>query len=71
MRGNIKMDVKRKEKGVNLIHLAQYKDKLWAFVNIVLKFDFYKMYKLSTLSDELAVSYEGLCSLEIVDYLVG
>jgi hypothetical protein len=36
------MDVKRKEKGVDLILLAQYKDRLWAVVNTVLKFDFYK-----------------------------
>ena len=46
MCGNIKMDVKRKGKGVDIIHLAQYKDRLWVAVNTVLKFGFYEMWKI-------------------------
>jgi hypothetical protein len=60
MCGNIKMVVKSKGKGVDLIHLAQYMDRLWVDVNTVLKFVFYKMWKLSTIPDEPAVSHEGL-----------
>jgi hypothetical protein len=64
------MDVKRKKKGVDLIHFAQYKDRLWAVVNTVLKFGFYKMWKLSTLPEELAVSHEVFCTLEIFSLFV-
>jgi hypothetical protein len=45
---------------VDFIHLAQYKDRLWAVVNAVLIFGFYKMWKHSTLPEEPAVSHEVL-----------
>ena len=66
MCGSIKMDGKRNGKGVDLIHLTQYKDRLWAVVNTLLKFSFYEMWKLSTLPDDLAVSH-----VKLVNYLVG
>jgi hypothetical protein len=35
MYGNIKMDVNRKVKDVDLIYLAHYKDRLWTVVKSI------------------------------------
>jgi hypothetical protein len=58
------MDLRRREKG------AKFKDKWWVLVNAVLKFGFYKMWKLCRLPEKLVYSHERLCSIELVD-LVG
>jgi hypothetical protein len=67
----LKWILKRKERGVDLIHLAHYKDRFWVVVNAVLKFGFYEMWKLSTLPEELVVSNEGLLrKVKLIIWLV-
>ena len=52
------------------INLAQDRDKWWAVVITVMKFQVIKIQGISWLAEELSVSWEGLCYIWLVGYLV-
>jgi hypothetical protein len=62
---------KQDEGDVNLIYLAEFGGKWRSFVNAVLKFRVPLNARNFYLAEEILVSQQRLCSIELVGWLVG